>query len=98
MSVEVEVAYHLNTGLVTVVAVAVKVAVKPLHIDASLAVISEPVEYGFTVIVIVLLVTVVVDAQGSLDVITQVTSSPLASVDDVYVFVLVPTLLPFTFH
>lgn len=33
-----------------------------------------------------------------LEVITQVTTSPLASVDELYVAELVPTLAPFTFH
>jgi hypothetical protein len=51
-----------------------------------------------TVIVSELDVAVVVDAHGELDVMTQVTTAPLVSVLDVNVGLLVPALVPFTFH
>lgn len=53
---------------------------------------------GFTVIVISLLTTVAGLAHAKLVVMVQFTTSPLASVVLVYVLVLLPTILPFTFH
>ena len=50
------------------------------------------------VIVIVFEVAVVGDAQAELDVITHVTVWPFVSVVVVYVALLVPTFVPFTFH
>ena len=53
---------------------------------------------GFTVIFTGALVAVVGEAQGSLEVITTVTTSPLFKVELVNVVLLVPTFAPFTFH
>ena len=50
------------------------------------------------VIVIVFEVAVVGDAQAELDVMTHVTVWPFVSVVVVYVALLVPTFVPFTFH
>lgn len=50
------------------------------------------------VMVILLLVAVVGLAQEAFDVITQLTICPFVKVVVVYVALLVPTLLPFTFH
>jgi hypothetical protein len=56
------------------------------------------VTVGFTVIVIPVLVAVAGLAQVAFDVNAQVTICPLVKVVVVYVALLVPTLVPFTFH
>ena len=53
---------------------------------------------GLTVMLIGVLVAVAGFAQGASDVMTTVTTSPLANVVDVKAGLLVPTLAPFTFH
>jgi hypothetical protein len=50
------------------------------------------------VIVIAFDVAVVGDAHDAVEVMTQVTMAPLVSVVVVYVALLVPTLVPLTFH
>jgi hypothetical protein len=52
----------------------------------------------FTVMVMLLLVAVVGEAQGLLEVITQLTTAPLVNVVVVYVALFVPTFAPFTCH
>ena len=51
-----------------------------------------------TVTVIVLEVAGLPITPLRLEVITQVTTSPLAHVDELYVAAFVPTFIPFTFH
>jgi hypothetical protein len=81
------------------VGVAVKVTDAPVHIVVvGVVMLTDGVTDVLTVIVIAFDVAVVGDAHGELDVMTHVTTAPLVSVADVYVALLVPTLVPLTFH
>lgn len=53
---------------------------------------------GFTVMLSVLLVAVVGEAQAALEVSTQLTAFPLTNADVVNVLLLVPTFVEPTFH
>lgn len=53
---------------------------------------------GLTVMEIALLVAVVDVTQLTVEVITQVITSPFTSVDELYVALFVPTFVPFNFH
>lgn len=79
--------------------VAVKVTLAPEQIapDGLAAIVTDGATTGKMVIVILLEVAVVGDAQPALDVITAETTSPLFSVVDVNVAPL-PALVPFTCH
>ncbi|KAF5032324.1 hypothetical protein DSECCO2_618510 [anaerobic digester metagenome] len=71
----------------------------PAHIVVAEAeTATDGVTTGLTVIVIPVEVAVVGDAHEAVDVITQVTTSPLARALLVYVALLVPTFVPLTFH
>ena len=59
---------------------------------------TEGVVGAETDMVMLFEVALAVLVQEALDVITQVTTCPFVSELDVYVGLLVPTLLPFTFH
>ena len=81
------------------VPVAVNVTAVPLQIVVCDAVIvTSGVADGLTVMVIGLAVAVATDGQVADEVITTVTTSPLANVVVENVFELVPALFPFTFH
>ena len=82
------------------VGVAVNVTVVPEQIVLPVLLLMETdgVMEELTVIVIVLLLAVVGDAQVALLVKVQVTVFPLASVLSLNVALLLPALLPFTFH
>ena len=81
------------------VGVAVKVTELLAHIVVvGVLMLTDGVTVGFTVIVIEFEVAVVGDAQVAFEVITQVTTEPVANVVVVYVALFVPTLVPFTFH
>ena len=80
------------------VGVAVNVTEPPLHIEVLLAVMDTDGVTVVVVIIIEVLVAVVGFAQASLLVMTTVTTSPSASVDELYVSLFVPTLAPFTCH
>ena len=60
--------------------------------------LTEGVTVGVTAMVMTLLVTVGVVAQFRVLVITTVITSLLFSADDEKVLLLVPALMPFTFH
>ena len=71
----------------------------PAHIVVELAAIETVgVSTGLTVIIIVFEVAVTGFVQVALDVITQVTVLPLPSAALTYVGVLLPALLPLSFH
>ena len=81
------------------VGVAVKVTDVPAQIVVAEALMeTEGTKFGFTVIVIVLLVAVVGLAQGSLLVKITFTTSLLLSDEELNVLLLVPTFTPFTCH
>jgi hypothetical protein len=81
------------------VGVAVNVTLVPEQIVvAVLAMLTAVATGGFTVIVMPLLVAEVVVTQLSEEVSWQETTSPLFSVDEVYVALFVPTGEPFTNH
>ena len=81
------------------VAVAVNTTGLPLHIVVAEAEIETfGVTDGLTVIVIGVAVAVGTVVQVADEVITTVTWSPLPSALLLYVVLLVPTLLPFSFH
>lgn len=82
------------------VGVAVKVTGVPAQMDVpGLATIVAEVGFnGFTVMLIALLVAVEDVTQLNEEVKTQVTTSPFASVEELYVVLFVPTLEPFNFH
>ena len=81
------------------VGVAVNVTEAPEHIVVvGVVMLTDGVTAGLTVIVIAFDVAVVGDAQVAVEVITQVTIAPVVSVLVVYVALLVPTFVPFTFH
>lgn len=82
------------------VAAAVKVTEVPAQIvvPGLVLMLTDGVSSGFTVIVTLLLVTLVGEAQLATLVKTHVTTAPLARVDDEYVAAFVPTFVPFTFH
>lgn len=65
---------------------------------ADVVILTEDASGGVTVIVRVLELAVLVLEQGLLEVMVQVTRFPLLKVLLLYVALLVPTLLPFTFH
>ena len=78
---------------------AVKVTLLPEHIVVALAETDMAgVTEGFTIIVTALEVAVVGDAQGAVDVMTQVITSPFANAAFIYVLLLVPAFPPFSFH
>ena len=62
------------------------------------AILTDGVNTGFIVIVILLDVAVAGLAQANPDVIIQVTTCPFVRDEVVYVTLFVPTLLPFTCH
>jgi hypothetical protein len=79
--------------------VAVKVTLVPEHIgfwDAATETLTG--RLGFTVMLTVLEVAGLPDAQPSLDVRTQLTISPFTKVEVVKVLLFEPTLPPFSFH
>ncbi len=79
--------------------VAVKVTLVPVQIVvADAAMVTDGATEEVTVIVMALLVAVGVEAQAELLVITTVTTSLLFNVVEVKVALLVPALVPFTFH
>ena len=80
------------------VTVAVKVAVAPAQMVLPPEIVTVAAAGVFTIIEILLEVADVGEAQVALDVSTQVTASLFASDEVVYVVLLVPTLVPFTFH
>lgn len=82
------------------VGVAVNVTVLPLHIVVCVALIlKDGVTSGFTVMVMLLDVAVVGDAQLALEVSTQVIISPLTKAVVVYPALVAPVMLaPFFFH
>jgi hypothetical protein len=81
------------------VGVAVKVTEAPEHIVVvGVVMLTDGVTAVLTVIVIAFDVAVVGDAQVAVEVMTQVTMAPLVRVVVVYVALLVPTLVPLTFH
>jgi hypothetical protein len=81
------------------VGVAVNVTSVPAHTeDAEAPTTTAGVTALLIVIVTAFEVAVATDAQAAFEVSTQVTTSLLAKVVDAYVVLLVPTLLPFTFH
>lgn len=61
-------------------------------------IITEGDSIGFTTILIPFELTVVGDAQAAVDVIAQLTTSPLASEGFVYKELLPPTFTPFNNH
>ena len=65
---------------------------------AEVAIITEGIGAGITFIVIPALVTVAGLGHTALDIITTVTILPLVRVEEVKVGLLVPTLVPSTFH
>jgi hypothetical protein len=82
------------------VGVAVNITDVPEHMapDGDAEIVTAAATVGFTVIVIALEVAGLPDEHVKLEVITTVTIFPFASVDDVYVLPLVPTLAPLSFH
>ena len=81
------------------VGVAVNVTCVPAQmVVAEALMLTDGVTLALTVMVTGLDVAVAGDAQANDEVITTVTTSPLASVDDWNVALFVPALLPFTFH
>ena len=81
------------------VGVAVKVTLVPAQIVVAVAaILTDGFTDAVTVIVIALEVAVAGLAQASDDVITTVTTSPFTRVELWNVALLVPTLLPFSFH
>ena len=82
------------------VGVAVKVTFVPVHIvlPGEAAMLTDGATVPVTAMVIEFDVAVIGLAHASDDVITTVTTSPLASVELWKVLLLVPALTPFTFH
>lgn len=81
------------------VGTAVNVALALAHIEVDgVLMLTDGVTLGLTVILILLDVAVVGDAQARLLVITQVTAALLAIVVEVKVALLVPALTPLTLH
>jgi hypothetical protein len=81
------------------VGVAVNVVEALVHIDVvAVVMVTAGTTDPLMVIVIAFDVAVVGDAHDAVDVMTQVTTAPLVNVVVVYVALLVPTLLPLTFH
>lgn len=81
------------------VGVAVNVTLVPAQILVALALTAtEGVSEVFTTIVTGEEVAVIGDAQVAVEVITQVTTSPLASDVLEYVELFVPTFVPLSFH
>ncbi len=83
------------------VAVAVNVTDVPAQIvdePVVMAMLTEGVRFGFTVIVIELLIGLLEARQVALLASTTVMISPLANVVDVNVLLFVPVFTPFTFH
>ena len=82
------------------VGVAVKVTFVPVHIvlPGTAAMLTDGATVPVTAMVTEFDVAVVGLAHTSDDVITTVTTSPLASVELWKVLLLVPALTPFTFH
>ena len=82
------------------VVVVVNVTSTPLHEAVPVADDTDMVgvSNAKTDMVIALLLTVALDGHASLEVISQATTSPCTSELDVYVVLLVPTLVPFNFH
>ena len=67
-------------------------------LDALALILTAGATGALTIIVMAFDVTVVVETQVALDVITQVTTSPLANVEVVKEVLFVPAFAPFTFH
>ena len=82
------------------VGVAVKVTLVPVHIvlPGAAAMLTDGETVAVTTMVIEFDVAVVGFAQPSDDVITTVTTSPLANVELWKVLLFVPAFTPFTFH
>jgi len=82
------------------VGVAVKVTLVPAQIvlPGLAAILTDGTTVPVTIMVISLDVAVGVARQLALLVITQLTTSPFTNVALEYVLLLVPTLLPFSFH
>lgn len=82
------------------VGVAEKVTLVPeqMVVPGFALTVTLGVTFGETVIVTEFDVAGLPATQGKLELITQVTTSLLFKVDEVNVVLLVPTLLPFTFH
>jgi hypothetical protein len=77
----------------------VNVTELPVHtVVAGVDILTEGITDGFMVIVIELDVAVAGSAQAELEVMTQVTACPLVSAVVVKVALLVPALVPSTFH
>lgn len=92
---------HWYEGVVPpLVGVAVKVTLVPeqIAVPGDALTVTLGVTFGDTDIVAAFEVAGLPETQGKLEVITQVTISLLFKVDEVNVVLLVPTLLPFTFH
>ena len=80
---------------------AVNVVVDPVHVGLLpivIAVVTDGTNVLFTTIVIALEVPVVGLTHVALLVMTQVTTSPLFNVVEVYKGLFTPTFTPFTFH
>lgn len=80
------------------VAVNVTFAPEQMVVPGDALTVTLGVTFGDTVIVTEFEVAGLPETQGKLEVITHVTTSLLVKVDEVNVVLLVPTLLPFTFH
>ena len=81
------------------VGVAVKVTDVPVQmVVVGVVMLTDGVTAVLTVMVIAFDVAVVGDAHGEDDVMTQVTTAALVKVVEVYVALLVPMLVPLTFH
>lgn len=92
---------HWYAGVVPpLVGVAVKVTLVPEQMVAlgDALTVTLGVTFGDTVIVTVFEVAGLPETQGKLELITHVTTSLLFKEEEVNVVLLVPTLLPFTFH
>lgn len=91
--------FHWYDGVPPFAGVAVKFTDVPAHIGfAEVAMVTEGVTTGFTVMVMVFEVAVGVVGQATDDVITHEIVLPFVSAALVYVALLVPVLVPLSFH
>ena len=94
--------FHWYDGVVPpLTGVAVKVAEEPAQIGfvpAVCAIVTDGVDTLLTVMVIAFEVAGLPVTPAWLEVMTQVTTSPLTRLLVEYVVLLVPTFVPFTFH
>ena len=91
--------FHWYDGAPPLTGVAVKVTFCPAQILVALAaIVTAGTTTGSTVMVTGFEVAVVGEAQAAFEVITQVTTSPLARDEFGYAALLVPTFPPFSFH